>query len=200
MEYTVPYTNRPEDITRLLDLLTCQAVPNEAIEAGTINKWGFTPVSSGHLVRILQQLGFIDSDNRATDVWKQYAAEENRGVVLASALKKAYSTLFKNYLCPYLEDDYNLTDCFQQTLDVPLKDANIMVKTFQYLAEKADFQDLLEEEAPKTPAKGTLPETSIKVNPNLQLNIQIHIDPQTPDEKIEAIFKNMQKYLLNKNT
>ena len=32
----------------------------------------------------------------------------------------------------------------------------------------------------------------------MQLTIQIHIDPQTSDEKIEVIFKNMQKYLLKK--
>jgi hypothetical protein len=30
----------------------------------------------------------------------------------------------------------------------------------------------------------------------LQVNLQVHIDPNTPDEKIETIFKNMRKYLL----
>jgi hypothetical protein len=40
----------------------------------------------------------------------------------------------------------------------------------------------------------------VKINPNLQLNIQIHIDPATSDQKIETIFKNMRKYLLEKPT
>lgn len=38
---------------------------------------------------------------------------------------------------------------------------------------------------------------SLTVSPNLQLNIQIHIAADTPDEKIEAVFKNMRTYLLN---
>jgi hypothetical protein len=37
----------------------------------------------------------------------------------------------------------------------------------------------------------------VKILPNLQLNIQIHISPDTSDEKIEVIFKNMRKYLID---
>jgi len=36
----------------------------------------------------------------------------------------------------------------------------------------------------------------VKVEPKIQLNIEIHIAPDTPDDKIETIFKNMKKYLL----
>lgn len=60
-----------------------------------------------------------------------------------------------------------------------------------------------ENEKPKEPpvtenppnAKNTKP--ALSISPNLQLNIQIHIAADTPDEKIEAIFKNMRIYLLN---
>ncbi len=40
------------------------------------------------------------------------------------------------------------------------------------------------------------PPTKVKIAPNLQLNIEIHIGADTPDDKIEEIFKNMKKYLL----
>jgi hypothetical protein len=36
----------------------------------------------------------------------------------------------------------------------------------------------------------------VDVVPKLQLNIEIHIAADTPEEKIETIFKNMKKYLL----
>lgn len=35
----------------------------------------------------------------------------------------------------------------------------------------------------------------VVASPKLQLNIEIHISPETSEEKIEAIFKNMRKYL-----
>jgi len=201
MDYQVPYTKRPEDILKLFDLLSAQPAPRGAVEVGTIKKWGFPPASAGHLLAILLKLGFIDSKNRASAVWQQYGAAENRAATLAIALKKAYQALFENFRCPYLEDYYSLSEFFKQTYKTSDKDADLLLQTFQRLADKADFQDLLCDEGNEVIAPPTvpaLPEASIKVNPNMQLTIQIHIDPQTSDEKIEVIFKNMQKYLLKK--
>jgi hypothetical protein len=47
---------------------------------------------------------------------------------------------------------------------------------------------------PKLP--DPLPKPSVDITPKLQLNIEIHIAADTPDAKIETIFKNMKKYLL----
>jgi hypothetical protein len=41
------------------------------------------------------------------------------------------------------------------------------------------------------PAKPT-----VRIVPTLQLNIEIHISADTPDDKIETIFRNMKKHLL----
>jgi hypothetical protein len=54
-----------------------------------------------------------------------------------------------------------------------------------------------------TPPEKLIPPTDIipptvDVSPKLQLNIEIHIAAETPDDKIEIIFKNMKKYLLSK--
>jgi len=37
---------------------------------------------------------------------------------------------------------------------------------------------------------------AVRVVPNLQLNIEIHITADTPDDKIKTIFRNMKEYLL----
>jgi len=37
------------------------------------------------------------------------------------------------------------------------------------------------------------------VNPSIHLDIQIHISPEAKEEQIEAIFKNMSKYIFRKN-
>jgi hypothetical protein len=99
------------------------------------------------------------------------------------------------------ESDENLIDYFKkEEPTTTLKDMGLILETFRRLSDLADFQDLMcvEESVGYTPPTTEEVVPEVKVNPNLQLNIQIHIDPNTPEEKIEAIFKNMQKYLLGK--
>lgn len=61
----------------------------------------------------------------------------------------------------------------------------------------------LEITEPQEPVKTKIVQEPVKVvppvnvSPGLQLNIEIHIAADTPDDKIESIFKNMRKYLLN---
>ena len=201
MEHQVPYTNQPEDILKFIDLLGSQPVPVKALDVDAIKKWGFTQGSSRYLLDILQKLGFVDNLNRPSIIWREYRVGEKPGSLLAAAIKKAYPELFKAIMCPYLEDDYSLANFFKRTYKVTGKSAGLMAQTFQHLAEKADFQDLLCEEGREVNTAldlKKLPEVSTRVNPQTQLTIQLHIDPATPDEKIAAIFKNMRKYLLDK--
>ncbi len=148
-------------------------------------------------------LGFINDKDTASAIWKEYAAREQRGLILASAIKNAYAELFEVIFCPYLEDDQVILDFLKSRVKASNRDMILMVQTFRYLSESADFQDIMCEVGPNESPKPVSEEKNmpkIKVNPNLQLNIQIHIDPATSDEKIEVIFKNMRKYLLGKGS
>ncbi|MDD5703676.1 MAG: DUF5343 domain-containing protein [Dehalococcoidales bacterium] len=200
MTIEVPYTSKPEDITSLLEVLLKEAVPEARVDAGYLESLGFAEDSSYHLVKILNMLGFIDDEGNALDTWRDYAGG-NSGLVLAAAVKKAYADLFNTVLCPYLEDDEALMTYLKNYVQVSPEDIELTLQTFRNLTDQADFQDILCDEgksasAPVGTEEAALPE--VKVNPNLQLNIQIHIDPATSDEKIETIFKNMRKYLLGK--
>jgi hypothetical protein len=194
-----PYTTKPQDITALLQKIPELTVPVGKVDVDYLKSWGFSVSSGNHLLNILKNLGFINERNEATPIWQAYVEDEHRALVLASALQQAYGQLFESVFCPYLESDENLIDFFKR--EEPETTAKVMpqiLETFRRLSDLADFQDLMcvDEPAGTTPPDQveTLPE--VKINPNLQLNIQIHIDPATPEEKIEAIFKNMKKYLL----
>lgn len=71
------------------------------------------------------------------------------------------------------------------------------------VSQQAEINNDIPENTPKdVPATGSNSSTqknknTLNISPNLQLNIQIHIAADTPDEKIETIFKNMRTYLLN---
>lgn len=201
MEIEVPYTNKPEDVTKLLQVMATSEVPKIKIDAGYVKSLGFSSGSSNYLLKILKMLGFIDEEDKPSAFWIAYGADENRGPILASAIKKAYADLFKSMRCPYLEGDDVLMDYLKSCVKAKPKEIDSMIYVFRLLSETADFQDLLCESEADGIVKVTEEEkvANVKVNPNLQLNIQIHIDPNTPDEKIEVIFKNMKKYLLGKD-
>ena len=201
MPAEMPYTNRPEDIPRLLQKLSTVKVPAGRVDSAYLKELGFSAASSKHLLNILKMLGFLDENDKPSASWLAYVADERRGQVLASAVKKAYAGLFQSSFCPYLEGDEEILDYLKQNVKASDRDMLLMVQTFRNLSEPADFQDLLPEaecDRPVPSPKGAEPESRVKVNPNLQLNIQIHIDPDTPEEKIEVIFKNLRKYLLGK--
>jgi hypothetical protein len=197
-----PYTTRPEDIPVMLHKLQNAKTPSGKVETGFIKSLGFSANSRNYLLEILKKLGFIDIHDKPSDTWKAYATEpERRGLVLASALKSAYKEIFKAVLCPYLEGDESLEEIFQHEAGKSNpKQTRLLIDTFRNLCELADFQDMLciEEPVSKSTKQKEEPVANVKVNPALQLNIQIHIDPKTPDEKIETIFKNMRKYLFDK--
>jgi hypothetical protein len=198
----VPYTYRPEDVTRLLKELPTIEAPPGKVEASFLKSMGFSNTSAKYLLNILKMLGFLDENDKASGVWLAYASDEKRGLILASAIKKAYSDLFESTLCPYLEDDEVLLDFFKRKVKTSPVEMERILQTFRNLVEPADFQDLLCEEGPDQPqpsADDNVPGLRVKVNPNLQINLQVHIDPDTSDEKIETIFKNMRKYLLGKD-
>jgi hypothetical protein len=198
-----PYTTRPQDIKILLQKLPELEVPPGKVNAGYMKSLGFSSASTKYLWDILKMLGFIDQQDMASQMWSDYTKNKERGLVLATAIKNAYPELFGSVFCPYLEEDDTIIDIFKgEEPKASFKDLSLMVEAFRKLTELADFQDLLcaggsdglsSKENEKT-------NPNVKVDPHLQLNIQIHIDPQTPDSKIETIFKSMRKYLLDKTT
>jgi hypothetical protein len=196
-----PYTPVPQDLTRLLTLLPTIEIPADKADVAFMKSLGFTLSSAKHLHSILKSLGFIDENNKPTGVWKDYLVEEKRGRVLASGIKRVYPGLFERFLSPYLEQDDTLCEYFKQISPGTSRELGFKLDTFRVLSELADFQDVLAESG----FNGLLPETGgkkkelqVKVDPNPQVTIQVHIDPATPDDKIETIFKNMRKYLLGK--
>lgn len=72
--------------------------------------------------------------------------------------------------------------------------ANYHVSSNNDVSEDNKREDVPASEKPSNVDKH---KPNVNISPNLQLNIQIHIAADTPDEKIEVLFKNMRFYLLN---
>jgi hypothetical protein len=204
MSIQVPFTNKAEDILKLLRHLPESGSPQSRIDAAWLKKQGISASSATYLLDILKKLRFLDEKQKPTSIWKAYVTSNERSKVLADAVSAAYAGLFKSMICPYLCDDEILLDYLRLNVDATPREIEYCLETFRALCEMADFQDVLTEYDSVEPAMPVQlpiasPMPQIKVDPNIQMNIQIHIDPSTSDEKIETIFKNLRKYLLDKD-
>jgi hypothetical protein len=194
-----PCVTNANEIVQLLELLRTNPVP-PAVDIPCIQSLGFNETSAGELYDLLVLLRFIE-EGKPSPVWESYKNSESSAEVLALATTLTYPDLFEVYRCPYLEADETLELYFKGKTQASDQEATLMSESFRAITNLADYQntpmDIFE---PKETGVSQLAAektgTKIKVNPNLQLNIEIHIDPHTSDEKIEAIFKNMRKYLI----
>lgn len=194
-----PSTPSPKNVTELFEKIQTIGVPKTKVNFGYLKSLGFTSSYDGYLVGVLKSLGFVNADSSASNMWQAYGVKKQRGSVMASAIKNTYSELFGTYLNAHAESDSTLLDYFKEKTGASDKDAGLMVETFRNLCAFADFKAVLEEVTPEvTPPPPSREEVTpkVKIAPNLQLNIEIHIAADTPDDKIETIFKNMKKYLL----
>jgi hypothetical protein len=195
-----PITSKPEDLTKLIRSLPSIPFPSKSIDVDFFKKLGFSSSSSKSLKDVLKAIGFVTNEDAPTELWRSYIQDDNRGLILAKAIKHAYQDLFTFTVCPYLENDQEIFDMFKRASASNARQLTLMLQTFRALSDLADFQELLDPNAPAgSSADPVADELSVKINPNLQLNIQIHIDPATPDEKIDTIFKSLRKHLLGKS-
>ncbi|HSW59008.1 MAG TPA: DUF5343 domain-containing protein [Dehalococcoidales bacterium] len=203
MSVTIPFINKPQDVLKLLEKMQGAGLPSEVVDAAFIKNMGFSASSAAQLAVILKQMGFLDDNSRASSVWAEYISTDDRAKILGRAIKTGWAGLFGAMMCPYLADDAFILEYFKNKSDASARDMENSLATFRLLCELADFQDLMSEWDSVEPLKQAIKEAEdalpqVKVDPNLQLNIQIHIHPDTSDEKIETIFKSMRKYLLGK--
>ena len=96
MTIEIPYTNRPEDITRLFQLLPTAEVPAAAVEAGYFKSLGFSAASGRHLMDILKKLGFIDEAGMPASTWRKYASAANKGRGAGCRCETGLRELFKH--------------------------------------------------------------------------------------------------------
>jgi len=194
-----PFTPGPENVVELFQKIQSMGVTKNKINTAYLKSIGFKSSYDTYLPRVLKQLGFVGSDGLPTDKWKAYGVKKERVHVMASALKNAYADLFDTYPNAYKENDNVLFDFFKGDTGAADRETGLMLKTFQNLCALADFEAIPAEAVVSEPTVTPTREEAapkVKIAPHLQLNIEIHIAADTPDDKIETIFKNMKKYLL----
>ena len=194
-----PYTLNTGKIKPFLEHVKSAKKPPK-VNRNYLESAGFKSKNDRALMKMMKFIGFLDSSGVPTDVWHGYRDPKRSEEVLAKAIRTAYSDLFGMYDDAFSKDDEALRSYFSSKTDVGKATVDYIVLTFKNLCKYADFGAVPAEVTVSKPTVSLPPREEItpkvKIAPSLQLNIEIHIAPDTSDEKIETVFKNMKKYLL----
>jgi hypothetical protein len=197
------YTTVPGKIKTLLGKIRQTGVPTK-VTMQWLKTLGFTSSNDQSLISVLKFVGLTDSSGVPTSVWTNYRGANNRSV-LGKAIRTGYSELFSVYPDAYQRSQSDLDHVFSTTSTGGKQVIGKTISTFKALVEEADFSeshDQNAENASKSPAstQGANAATasrsaSMGISPNLHIDVQVHISPESSPEQIDQIFASMAKHL-----
>ena len=141
---------------------------------------------------------FIDNTGVPKDLYAEYQNNTIAKQALAKGIRNAYPELFKAYPDAQSLARPQLEGYFKQQTGRAGSVLGKIVSTFSTLCKEANFAaiEVAREEPTREHEATEAVEGRVRVDPRVQVNVEIHIAADTSDTKIEMIFKNMKKYLL----
>lgn len=194
------YVYAPAQLSKVLEKVQKTGRPDKLNFRYVRDTWLLKNAQYGSVIDILKDMEFIDNSGMPTDLYAQYQNPKIAKKALATGIKNAYPALFKAYPEAYSMSKPDLEGYFKQQTGKAGSVLGKMVSTFRTLCSLADFSAVkgapVEELPIYSREEPQKEEVGVRVKPKIYINFEIHISPEMTDEKIEAIFKNMKRYLL----
>lgn len=198
-----PYIQNTGRLKSFLDSIPKIGVPDK-INTQTLPMLGYKSTNDRPIVKILRFIDFIDANGVPNQNYKHFRDTSKAKAVMASAIKKAYSELFKMYPDAHKKDDETLKNFFRPTTKAGEQVVDKMVDTFKALCSFADFEAITTTEGKfEEYAKGEKLEVKeareLPSGITLNLNIQLVL-PTTDDASVyDKIFKALKDHLLSRD-
>jgi Family of unknown function (DUF5343) len=195
------YTTVTGKTKQLLAKIRSVGIPPK-VTVAWLKSIGFTSSNDSTLIGVLKFVGLIDASNIPTSVWTAYRGANYRQV-LGDAIRAGYADLFAVYPDANARSATDLSHVFSTSSAGGAQVISKTVATFKALVDEADFSSASEPTEIKMPA-GPLhfaPAHSDKMpppaqdGPEVHIDIQIHISPESTPQQIDTIFQSMAKHL-----
>jgi hypothetical protein len=197
--YTVAVGRIPDLFTKIKD-----GQAPDVFSVQLLKDWGFTSSNDRAALPILKELGFLSPDGKPTQRYHEYRNHSRSRIVLAQALRDAYSDIFLIKEHPTKSDREAIEGKFKSYHNVSDNVASLMAKTFFALLDLSDLsagpaeptrtsQDNKDDFVADTARVGR----RIPSPTGLHYNIQIHLPPTKDVEVYNAIFKSIKEHLFN---
>lgn len=205
------YTPVTGKIGPLLTKVRETGVPERATHQW-LKQVGFTSSNDRTLIRVLEQMHFVDSNRVPTELWRKYRGA-NHQTVLAEAIRKGYSELYGVYPKAHELQEPDLRNFFSTRTTSGARVVAGMVGTFKALVAHADFSALQEEggigqERPHTgdvsaADQGVMSlhrDTAQNAGDNslsVAINIQLTLPESKDDEVYDKFFAALKRHLMS---
>ncbi len=163
---------------------------------------GFKSSNDLGVIPVLKDLKFLSPDGVPTQRYHDYRDPSKSKLVMAEALREAYSDLFHISERPSESDRNAIRGKFKSTHNVSDNVANLQAATFLNLLKLADLDSprnahkAIETANMKSVQEDKREESPAPIAPNLRYNIEVHL-PATKDIDVyNAIFKSLKEHLI----
>lgn len=199
------YTTVPGKLKQLLAKIRTVGVPQK-VTVAWLKTIGFTSSNDKTLAGVLRFVGLTDGSGIPTPIWTAYRGSDCRAI-LGQAIRSGYAELFAVYPDANARSITELQHVFSTSSSAGQQVISKTVATFKALVDEADFteagdtqQTNLTSGTLHTPAAaGAVPSKpqalQVPGGPEVHIDIQIHISPESTAEQIEKIFESMAKHL-----
>jgi hypothetical protein len=204
------YTTVTGKIKDFLAKIRSTGIPPKLTQAH-LKTLGFTSSNDGTLIGVMKFVGLIDDSGIPTQMWNAYRGTHHRAV-LAKGIREGYADLFAVYPDANVRPNPELTHVFTTSSSAGAQVIGKTVATFKALVDEADFVTvppptsttlnagpLHTPAATEPPAKPAALVPVRSQGPEVHIDIQIHISPESTYEQIDKIFESMAKHLYGPN-
>ncbi len=198
----IPFTKSYKKLESLLKKIQERNLP-ETVSGAWLRSAGFTSSNDLSLLHVLNYIGFTDQAKKPTDKWTSYRRKSKAKTVLAECIRSSYKFIYNEFDDAHERPDEELKDLLMPKINADESQVDLTVKTFKALCSLADFGAV--EDAPSYP-EGSVDQLDSDIGPStnnrgfpskasLHIDVQVHIHPDTDDERIDKIFKSMAKHI-----
>ena len=206
-----PYINSTGLIPKIFGKIQDAKVPERYTQDFQSTVLGYGSGSARPFIPFLKRMGFIESDGRPTDLYRQFRNGDSSGAAMAEAMRRGFSEIFKRN-----EFAYNLTPDKLKNLVVEITgkgkaDSSVKGITASFLAcnSLADFdaspfeemtngEDYKENESPR--GKSLIeytPRTPRSKHLGLSYTINLNLPETDNIDVFNAIFKSLRENILD---
>jgi len=208
-----PYMLSVKNLPNVLEAIRTAGVPDRFTH-GFLKQLGFASSTDRAVISVMRALRFLDDSSVPTDRYKRYRDTSLSRVVMAEALRDAYSDLFTINESANTMSSPELKGAFKRISGKGDSTAEKMASTFGTLAKLADWSssgavaaaalpkvdpdnDVEDERAAGGLRGPTAPEAAVEsanYTPVLRHDIHIHLPPGQDVKTYDAIFRSLRDH------
>jgi len=213
MATKLPYVIAPTSVSKILDKVKQAQTPERFTGDFLSTKLGFKGGNYRQFIPLAKKLGFLGSDGKPSDIYKQFRNPSQSGAAVATAMRTGYRELFERneYAGSLAKDQLKGLVVEITGLDAKDRVVQLICQTFEELRKLADFDAKASTGKDKTAIEETEKEgrkskSAVRDDEGLEhdfgLNLAYTINlvlPKSDDPAVfNAIFKALRENLLRK--